>query len=81
MVDQLEQSDGGEPEYDYVREDGVWGEEITLVGWILADSCNCRLDGRICFLCVDYDIRCGVATIPSIIPNPRDEGGTFPNVC
>ena len=70
MIDKLEQSDGGEPEYDYVREDGVWGEEITLVGWILADSCNCRLDGRICFLCVDYEIRCDVAAIPSVIPNP-----------
>jgi hypothetical protein len=36
----LEQPGGGEPEYDHVREDGVWGEEATLVGWILVGGCK-----------------------------------------
>lgn len=40
VVDRLGQFDRGESEYDDVREDGVWGEETALVGWILVDSCS-----------------------------------------
>lgn len=43
VIDQLEQCDRSESEYDYVRKDGIWGEEAALVGRILADSCDCRL--------------------------------------
>ena len=57
VIDRLEQFVRGEPEYDYVREDGVWGEEAALVGWILMDYCKGGLDRCTCFLCVNHKVQ------------------------
>ena len=56
-IDRLEQFVRGEPEYDYVREDGVWGEEVALVGWILMDYCKGGLDRCTRFLCVNLKVQ------------------------
>ena len=77
MTHRSEQPFRGESEYDDVREDGVWGEEVALVRWILVDCCNCRLDVCTYFLCFDYEIH---HNILAISPGDFDDR-IFPNRC
>jgi hypothetical protein len=66
VIDRLEQCDRGESEYDHVREDGVWGEEVALVGWILGGNCSCHLDGCSNFLFIDHLIRDDILVISPV---------------